>query len=120
MGRKKQTLKQKLLAEFLFWLHFVISVVILIMGLFIPWDWVIIVLVILRVQQIILHGCVITLLEKRAGDIPKGMVFYQIMAQRFLGYHLERKYVAAVLVTHYSLALLLAIIIGHYNLRIHL
>ncbi|HET9721856.1 MAG TPA: hypothetical protein VFP32_02390, partial [Candidatus Saccharimonadales bacterium] len=70
MKKQKRRLQTRILAEALFWLHFLISIAILVMGLFIPWFWVVIIIIALRLQQIILHGCIITILQYREGGIP--------------------------------------------------
>jgi hypothetical protein len=119
VAKRKQKLRQKLIAEFLFWLHVLISVVILFMGLFVAWYWVIVVLLLLRLHQIILHGCVVTLLAQKEGAMPKGMVFYQLMAKRFFGYRLKKRYVKPTLIIHYCAALGIAIAAGHYNFGLH-
>lgn len=90
------------------------------MGLFVAWYWVIVVLLLLRLHQIVLHGCVVTLLAQKEGAMPKGMVFYQLMAKRFFGFRLKKRYVKPTLIIHYSAALLIAILAGHYNFRLHI
>lgn len=90
------------------------------MGLFVDWYWVIIVLLLLRFHQMIFHGCVITLLAQKEGAMPRGMVFYQLMAKRFFGYKLKSRYVKPTLILHYSAALLIALAAQHYHFRIHL
>ncbi len=83
-----------------------------------PWYWVVIVLVLLRVQQIVFHGCVVTLLEQREGGMPKGMVYYQLLFKRFFGYRLKRSSVKIVFLAHYAASLIIAILASYLNIRI--
>ena len=118
--KQKRSFITRLLAEFLFWVHFLISVAILVMGLFISWYWVIVVIVALRVHQVLLHNCVLTLLEQREGGLPKGTYYYQLLAKRFFGFRLKKKYVFPVLIIHYSLAILITVVATIYGFRLHL
>lgn len=89
-NRKDQSLSKrrkskKVVAEFFFWLHTLILLAVLVSGLFLSIWWVILFLVIIKVQQRLFHGCIITVFEIRSGGIKKGHAFFQLAARRFTG-----------------------------------
>ena len=120
MAKQKIGFFKRLFLEFLFWLHFLIAVFILIGGLFINWYWMVLVLALLRAQQLIFHGCALTLLEAREGGIPKGMAYYQLLAKRLFNYRLKKRYVFTVWAVHFGIGFAVTILAAAYNIRIHL
>lgn len=78
-------------------------------------------LVIVRLQQVVLHGCFLTLLEVQTGGLPKGHVYMQLVSQRFFGHRLSRRRgVRNAIALHIFLTLLISIVASHYNYRIRL
>lgn len=116
----KQKFHKTLLSEFLFWLHFLIFLFVLFAGLFIAWFWVIVFLVALRLQQIIFHGCIITVFARHEGVMGKHLYFYKVMARRFIGYKLQQSGVTLVYIVHNLASICIAILAGPYHLRIGL
>jgi hypothetical protein len=119
VAKQKNTLGKKVLVEFLFWLHTIIILALLVAGLFIAWEWVFLILFVVKLQQWVFHGCILTLLETREGQIRKGTTFYQLAARRFLGAKLTRQAVVVVSAVQVAISLGVALAADLYNVRLH-
>lgn len=117
---KKQKRSKKALAEFIFWLHTIILLLVLVSGLFIAWQWVLIILVLIKLQQFALHGCFLTILELKEEGSRRRHYYYQLAARRFAGARLNRRGVRIVSAVHVGLSLAIALLASYYNLRIHI
>jgi hypothetical protein len=116
----KKPLHKVIVGEFIFWLHTVILSLIIVAGLFISWYWIVLIVVIVRAQQYVFHGCILTILEARENGIKKGMAYYQLAAKRFFGLNLSKKGVWAVSISHNILTFGVVLFANLEHVRLHL
>lgn len=110
----------RFLAEFLFWLHTACLIIVIISGLIVSLPWVILILILIKLQQIIFHGCLITSFEIREGGLKKGQVYFQLAAKRFLGLKIGRYGVHVVSTGLTLVSLVVALLASAYHVRLHL
>lgn len=120
MRKNKNSKSRVILGEAVFWLHTVILIAITVSGLFMAWWLVVIVLLVVKAQQMVFHGCILTILQAKEGQIKKGMAYYQLAARRFFGVRLGRRGVSAVAVSHNILTLGVLVWANIYGVRVHL
>jgi len=116
----KQKASHKIISEFIFWLHTLILLIITFLGLFVPWGWVVLVLILLRAQQVFFHGCILTLWEVKERKLKKGTACFYLTFKRFFGIRLTKKGVYFVSIMQNVLTLVVAIMANIFNIRIHL
>lgn len=120
MKRQKQSVTQKVIAEFLFWLHTGVIILMLVAGLFFS-IWVVLALLIIqRAQLLVFHGCIITRLEERAGGIPKGTAYFHLAFQRFFGVKLSKMGVHLVSLAVTACGAAVVILANLWHVRLHL
>jgi hypothetical protein len=117
---RKNKKSNKTMAEFIFWLHSAVLVAIVLLGLFVAWYWVVLVLVIIKLQQKIFHGCILTIWEMRERRFKHGTSCFYISFKRFFGIKLTKRGVVFVSAMHNLLALMVALLAGILNIRLHL
>ncbi|HVX58397.1 MAG TPA: hypothetical protein VG964_01540 [Candidatus Saccharimonadales bacterium] len=110
----------RLVAEAVFWLHVLILIVISLLGLFVAWYWVIIVLVLVKLQQLVFHGCLLTLLEVKERNLKKGTPCFYLAFKRFFGIRLSKRGVYWVSILQNLLAIAVALLATLFNIRLHI
>ena len=118
MAKKPKTTNT--FAEFLFWFHTLVVCLITVSGIFVSWQWVLLILVLMKAQQYIFHGCFITYLELKEGGIPRGHTYYQIAAKRFFNARLGRKGVRIASFSQITLTIGIAVVAALYNFEVQL
>lgn len=110
----------RFLAEFLFWVHTVCLIIVIFSGLIVSLPWVILILILIKLQQVIFHGCLITNFEIREGGLKKGHAYFQLAAKRFLGLRIGRRGVHVVSTGLTVTSLAVALLASAYHVRLHL
>lgn len=109
-----------LAAEIIFWLHTTTLLIITFLGLFIAWYWVVLVLVLVKIQQKIFHGCILTLWEVKERRLKKGTSCFYLTFKRFFGIRLSRRGIFWVSLIQNLASLVIAVGASLLNFRIHL
>ena len=92
----------------------------MIAGLLMPWYWLVAIVMGLRLQVILLHGCILTLLEVKEEHHRKGTAYYYLAFKRFFGIRLNTVGVYIVSAVHDLIAGAVALYATIYHVRIHL
>lgn len=100
----------KFYVEGVFWIHTVIVLLLLTMGLFLPLWLVLLVIILQRIQLYVFDGCSITQYEQIIGGIPQEQLYFQYVSRRFFHYNLSRYGNHLAYLTLFAISVLLTIL----------
>lgn len=116
MSREKEKI---FLGELIFWLHTAIIVLIVMSGLFVPLWAVVLIIVAVKIHQIILGGCILTIWQARLGGIKRGMPYFQLATQRFFKLNIGKVGVQVVSLIVAVMAFSVSLIANHQHFRVN-